>query len=150
MEEINEKEFKNRLASTEVSEHNDLLINFQNVTNVYLNKITLSNKFKNCKFIGKRVDFMDLSIGEASELTHTFRFDDCEFENDIFFKDCAVQEIRFLNISKPIKNLHLAPKKLGYFAFECSESLEQEILNEINITIHNCEIFRFFTSKINR
>jgi hypothetical protein len=143
MEEINENEFINRLASTEISEHNDLLINFQNVTNVNLNEITLSNKFKNCKFIGKRVDFMNLSFGEATELTHTFRFDDCEFENDIFFKDCAIQEIRFINISKPVKNLHLAPNKLGYFTFECSENLEQEILNEINITIHKCKIVNY-------
>ncbi|WP_417364493.1 hypothetical protein [Galbibacter sp.] len=143
MEEINEKEFKRRLASTEISEHNDLLINFQNVTNVNLNKITLSNKFKNCKFTGKRLDFMDLSIGEASELTHTFKFDDCEFENDVFFKDCAVQEIRFINISKPVKNLHLAPNKLGYFTFQCAESLEEEVSNDINITIHNCEIVKY-------
>ncbi|WKB80377.1 hypothetical protein QYR09_11510 [Cellulophaga lytica] len=143
MEEINQKEFISRLTSKEISEHNDFIINFQNVTNVNLNEITLSNKFKNCKFIGERVDFMDLSIGEASELTHKFKFDDCEFENDVFFKDCAVSEIRFINISKPVKNLHLAPNKLGYFTFECAENLEEEILNKINITIHNCEIVNF-------
>jgi len=143
MEEINEQQFKNRLASTEVSEHNDLLINFENVTNVNLNKITLSNKFKNCKFKGSRVDFMDLSIGEATELTHSFSFDNCEFENDVYLKDCAVQEIRFENISKPIKNLHLTPNRIGYFTFQCAENLEKELENEINITIHNCEIVNY-------
>ncbi len=143
MEEINEQRFKELLASTEISEHNDLLINLDNVTNVNLNDVTLSNKFKNCKFTGKRVDFMNLSLEDNSELTHFFSFDNCEFENDVYFKDCFVQEIKFSNISKPIKNLHLAPKKLGYFTFECSESLDREIINEINITIHNCEIVKF-------
>jgi hypothetical protein len=143
MEEINEIQFKELLASTEVSEYNDLLINFENVTNVNLNEVTLSNKFKNCKFTGKRVDFMNLNLEVNSELTHFFSFDDCEFENDVFFKDCFLQEIKFINISTPIKNLHLVPKKIGYFTFECAENLEQENLNEINITIHNCEIVKY-------
>jgi hypothetical protein len=143
MEEINEQRFKELLASTEISEHNDLLVNIENVTNVNLNEVTLSNKFKNCKFTGKRVDFMNLSLDDNSELIHFFSFDNCEFENDVYFKDCALQELRFLNISKSVKNLHLAPKKLGYFTFECSENLEQEILNEINITIQRCEIVNY-------
>ncbi|WP_303318538.1 hypothetical protein Q4Q34_04315 [Flavivirga abyssicola] len=143
MEEIAEKEFIELLYSENFSEFTDLLINFENVTNVDLNKVTLSNKFKNCKFKGERVDFMNLGVLAEFNLTHYFSFDDCEFENDIYFKDCAVQEIKFSNISKPIKNLHLAPKRLGYFTFECAESLDEKIFNEINITIHNCEIIKF-------
>lgn len=117
MEEINEIDFLELLSSTQISEHNGLIINFESVTNINLNDVTLSNKFKNCKFTGKRVDFTNLGLTEKSDLTHFFSFDDCEFENDIFFKDCLVREIKFFNISKPIKNLHLAPKKLGYFTF---------------------------------
>lgn len=143
MEEINEIQFKELLASTDISEYNNLLIKFENLTNVNLKEVTLSNYFKNCKFIGKRVDFMNLSIEENSDLFHFFNFDNCEFENDVYFKDCFIQEIKFSNISKPIKNFHLAAKKLGYFTFQCSENLEQEIVNEINITIHNCEIVNF-------
>lgn len=143
MEEINEKQFKTRLSSKKISEHNDLIINFENVTNVDLNEVTLSNKFKNCIFKGSRVDFMNWRIGEASDPTHFFSFDNCEFENDVYFKDCAVQEIKFTNISKPVKNLHLAPNKLGYFTFQCAENLKDEVVNEINITIHNCEVVKF-------
>ncbi len=143
MEEINEIDFLELLSSTQISEHNGLIINFESVTNINLNDVTLSNKFKNCKFTGKRVDFTNLGLTEKSDLTHFFSFDDCEFENDIFFKDCLVREIKFFNISKPIKNLHLAPKKLGYFTFECAENLDREISSEINITIHNCEIVNF-------
>ena len=143
MKEINELKFKELLASTQISEHKDFLINFENATNVNLNEVTLSNKFKNCKFKGKRIDFTNLSLKPNSDLTHCFSFDNCEFENDVYFKDCYFQEIKFSNISKPVKNLHLAPKKLGYFTFECSDSFNQEILNEINITIHNCEIINY-------
>lgn len=143
MEELNEIDFLELLSSTQISEYSDLIINFENITNINLNEVTLSNKFKNCKFTGKRVDFMNLSITEESDLTHFFSFDDCEFENDIYFKDCFLQELKFFNISKSIKKLHLAPKKIGYFTFKCAESLKREILNEINITIHNCEIVNF-------
>ncbi len=143
MEEINEKDFLKLLASENHSEHIGLIINFESATNVNLSKVTLSNKFKNCRFQGKRVDFLNPNLSEQSDLTHFFWFDDCEFENDVYFKDCFLQEIKFSNISKPIKNLHLAPKKLGYFYFECVESLEQEIISDINIIIHNCEIVKY-------
>lgn len=140
MEEINKKDFLELLSSENHSEHSNLIINFEEVTNVNLSNVTLSNKFKNCKFQGKRVDFLNLNLSEELELLHFFGFDDCEFNNDIYFKDCNLQEIKFSNISKSIKNLHLAPKKLGYFHFECIKNTEQEIFNDINITIHNCEI----------
>lgn len=142
MVEINEINFLELLSSTEVSEYSDLIINFENVTYINLNDITILNKFKNCKFRGERVDFMNLSLSEESDLTHFFSFDNCEFENDVYFKSCFLQQIKFFNISKSIKKLHLAPEKLGYFSFECVESLSEEILNEINIIIHNCKAVR--------
>ncbi|MCD8413709.1 hypothetical protein [Tenacibaculum finnmarkense] len=142
MEEINEIHFLKLLSSKTVSEHTDFLINFKNVTSINLNQVTLSNKFINCKFKGKKVTFTNPSLDEL-ELTHIFSFNDCEFENDISFTDCFIQEITFLNISKPIKKLHLGAKKIGYFTFECTENLNQEILNNINITIYNCEIVNY-------
>lgn len=143
MKKINEEDFLNLLTSENHSEYNDLNVYFEKATYVDLSKITLSNKFKNCKFQGKRLDFLDLSSSKDSELTHYFLFDNCEFENDLNFVDCSLQEIKFSNISKPIKNLHLAPNKLGFFYFECSESLDKEIITNINITINDCKLIQY-------
>ncbi|WP_237276829.1 hypothetical protein [Tenacibaculum ovolyticum] len=143
MEEINEIRFFELLTSTKSTEYTNLLINFENPTNINLNDVTLVNKFECCKFTGERVDFMNLSLLEDDELTHSFSFDNCEFENVVYFKDCFLQEICFLNISKPIKKIHLGVRKLGCFTFECAENFEQEIFNDINIVIHNCENISF-------
>ena len=140
MEEINELKFKELLTSTEISEYINLIVNFDDETSVNLNEITTSNIFKNCKFIGKSLTFINLSHDDNSELIHFFSFDNCEFINDVFFEHCFVKELRFTNINKSIKKLHLAPKKIGDLTFYCSEPSCEKNSNDINIIIDNCEI----------
>nr|WP_321236183.1 hypothetical protein [uncultured Psychroserpens sp.] len=140
MEEINEKEFIELLTSEQHSEHLNLIINFENATTVDLFKITLSNRFINCKFIGKRLDFLNMSLSADSDPMHYFHFEACEFQNEIYFKECFLRELRFSKISREVNMLHIAPIKLGFLTFECAESIEAEALNNINIVIHDCEI----------
>ncbi|PKH49603.1 hypothetical protein CXF68_02355 [Tenacibaculum sp. Bg11-29] len=137
MEEINEIRFLELLTSAESTEYTNFLINFENYTIINLNEITTSNKFINCNFIGERVAFMNSDSLKINELTQVFYFDDCEFENEICFVNCYLKDIKFLNISKPIKEVYLSPKKLGSFTFECAQNLKQKIL--IDIKIHNIE-----------
>ena len=92
MEEINELRFKELLASTEISEHNDLLINLENVTNVNLNEVTLSNKFKNCKFTGKRVDFMKYTYFNKSTL-YDLHIDTSKFQEFTSFQELELNSI---------------------------------------------------------
>ena len=143
MKSINEIEFIELLISNNHDEHFNYLVEINNSLDIELSNVTNSNKFINCKFQGKRMNFSNLLADVNDEIQHTFIFDHCEILNDVYFKNCSLAELNFINISKPIKNLHLAPKKLGYFKFECKEDLEQEISNEINITVHNCEILNY-------
>lgn len=143
MKQINENDFLKLLAAENQSEHTDLIVDFKNATEIDLSNVTLLNKFRNCKFQGKRIDFLNQNLSEKSDISHSFRFDNCEMQNDVYFKDCFLGEISFSNASKPIKNLHLAPNKLDYFYIEGVDNDNPEINEFINIIIHNCEITNY-------
>src|SRR5690606_5130803 len=134
-----EKDLYELLASKERSRHSDYIFFLDNVTVIELSKISEFNHFINCKFAGNRINFIDSTLNNDSDLKHSFHFQECELENKIFFKDCHLQEIRFSNITRSIKDFHLAPKKLEYFYFECPLNFRHNIVNDINIQIHNCQ-----------
>ncbi len=149
MKNINETELLELLSSKDEHTYRDYIINLENSEDIDLSKVTSYNEFINCQFKGRRISFFDSSFSEKSELNHFIHFENCEFENDVFFKDCSFEGLKFSEITKPI-NLNLSGVKLGFFVFECDRYLEIEVVNKINIKFYNCEIFenlRFFHLK---
>ena len=140
MQTLNEKDLFDILADEEREDHNNLIFVISQSTNYDLSKVSSFNRFSNCKFEGERIDFSNWSVTADSDLQPSFHFKNCELFNAIYFKDCFVQELNFSEISGTIKNLHLASMKIGFFHFQSEKNPEQQIFNEINLTINNCEI----------
>ncbi|RKS42524.1 hypothetical protein BC962_3249 [Gillisia mitskevichiae] len=140
MRTLNEKDLFDILADEEREDHNNLIFVISQSTNYDLSKVSSFNRFSNCKFEGERIDFSNWSVTADSDLQPSFHFKNCELFNAIYFKDCFVQELNFSEISGTIKNLHLASMKIGFFHFQGEKKPEQQIFDEINLTINNCEI----------
>lgn len=141
MHEITEiSDFLSLLESSEI-EHNNFHFNFQEFpVTVNLAKITIKNTFKNCKFEGKRIEFLDLRIHNANH-EHIINFDCCEILSEIYFKDCFLQELNFNNCTKTIKNVFITPTEILYLKI-CGNQ-NSEIL-DINFTINDTKIIKNF------
>ncbi|MCD8434746.1 hypothetical protein LNJ03_05505 [Tenacibaculum dicentrarchi] len=139
MKNINETELLELLSSKDEVTYRDYIINLEDSEGIDLSKMTSYNEFINCQFKGRWISFFDSSFSEKSELNHFIHFENCEFENDVSFKDCSFEGLKFSEMTKPI-NLNLSGVKLGFFVFECNRYLEIEVVNKINIKFYNCEI----------
>lgn len=140
MQTINEKDLYKLLADEFQENHEDLIIEISESTDFDLSKVSLYNKFTNCKFQGARIDFINRSVTADSDLKPSFNFENCELLNDFYFKDSFIQELNFTEISGTIKNFHLASMKMDFFHFHCAEKLIEDPVNEINIIVNNCNI----------
>lgn len=136
MIELNGDDLNRILISTREIEFSNIVFNIETPLNIDINKITLKNKFINCKFKNSRIDFINLNIGDQENPLHILSFENCSFENDIFFKDCSLGE---LSISKfeNIEKLHIACKKISYLIISNDEKDQVE---NFNFILHNCEV----------
>lgn len=141
MIEINDYEdFIKLLKSTQI-EHNNYHFNFTELpVNINIAEMTLKNKFINCKFSGKRIDFLDLRIDNKIH-EHIFVFDDCEILSEIYFKDCYLQEISFNNCKKTLKSITITPTEILYLSISGVKNYE---IQNINFTIQKTKILKHF------
>ncbi|SHM33641.1 hypothetical protein [Chryseobacterium polytrichastri] len=136
MIELDGNDLNEMLISTREIEYSNINFNIETPLNIDINKITLKNKFINCKFKGHQIDFLNLNIAHQENEIHILNFENCDFDNEIFFKDCSLQELKiskFQNINK----FHIACKKISYLIIENDE---KAIIEDFNLTLHNCEV----------
>lgn len=140
MKNISENDLLKILADEEQEEHHDLIIEISESTEFDLSRLSSYNKFKNCKFQGQRIDFINRNITADSDLRPSLHFENCELLNIFYFKDSFIQELNFTEISGTIKNLNLASMKMDFFHFHCSDRSKKVASSEINIVINNSNI----------
>ncbi|MEJ8598254.1 hypothetical protein JSO62_06065 [Riemerella anatipestifer] len=136
MIELNGNDLIQFLISTQSSELSNIIFNIETPLNIDISKITLKNKFINCKFKNSRIDFINLNIREQDNPIHILNFENCSFENEIFFKDCSLGELSISRF-KNIENLHVACKKISYLMIS-NDSKEQ--VEKFNFILHDCEV----------
>lgn len=141
MHEITEiREFLSLLESREI-EHDNFHFNFQEFpVNVNLGIITIKNTFRNCKFEGKRIEFLDLRIHNTNH-EHIISFDNCEILSEIYFKDCFLNELSFNNCDKTVNSVFITPTEILYLTISGNRG---SLMQNINFTINNTKIIKFF------
>ncbi|KQK24827.1 hypothetical protein AR438_14160 [Chryseobacterium aquaticum] len=141
MNALDGNDLLNSLTSTTYIEFKDYIFDIRTPLNIDINKITLKNTYKNCIFTGDRIDFLNLKIDDIEKESHILIFENCEFNNEIYFKDCSFQEITFRN-SLNIEKIHIACKKLSYLILNNEEKIE---CKNFNLTLHNINISKELT-----
>ncbi len=77
----------------------------------------LSFFFKNCHFLGSRMDFYDFNSGaDLKDKYASLSFEDCIIENDIFIKDCFLYQVNFQSVQVSSKSFYITSSDIGCIA----------------------------------
>lgn len=140
METIDEVAFIDFLVSKEDNPLNDVVIDFKKSREIDISKIRHTLTFINCKFIGKRIDFLDSQPETIRIKKHNFKFENCEFLNEIYFKDCSVQSIEIRKISKQMKSIFFASITADTIILESNKSIPDDYVKTSKVHFHLCKI----------